>query len=108
MSQNAPYDSPGPVGSGPAAQPYDEARRLALKRVRARRDLATHAVTYVVVNAFLVLVWWVTMPGGYFWPIWPIGGWAIGLLLNAWDVLGRRPITEADIDRELRRGRPLG
>ena len=84
----------------------DEERRLALKRIRARRDLGTHTVTYLVVNAFLVLIWWVTTPGGYFWPIWPIGGWAIGLALNAWDVLGRRPITEADIDRELRRGRP--
>lgn len=87
-----------PVG-GP-----EEERRLALKRIRARRDLGSHAVAYLVVNAFLVVVWWVTTPGGYFWPIWPIAGWAIGLALNAWDVLGRRPITEADIERELRRG----
>ncbi|NTW39912.1 MAG: 2TM domain-containing protein [Cellulomonadaceae bacterium] len=94
--------------SPPPPSPRDEARELALKRVRARRDLTTHAVTYVVVNAFLVLVWWVTTPNGYFWPIWAIGGWAIGLVLNAWEVLGRRPITEADIERELRRGRPLG
>lgn len=89
----------------PAQPPRDEERHLALKRVRARRDLATHAVTYVVVNAFLVLVWWVTSPGGNFWPVWVIGGWGIGLVLNAWEVLGRRPITEADIDRELRRGK---
>ena len=88
--------------------PCDEERRLALKRVRARRDLATHVVSYVVVNAFLVLVWWITAPDGYFWPIWVIGGWGIGLALNVWEVFGRRPITEADIDRELRRGRPLG
>jgi hypothetical protein len=86
-------------------QPNDEERRLALKRVRARRDLSTHAVTYVVVNAFLILVWWLTGAGSYFWPIWVIGGWGIGLALNAWEVLGRRPITEADIDKELRRGR---
>lgn len=84
----------------------DEARRAARERVKARRDLGTHAVVYVVVNSFLVLIWWITDPGGYFWPIWPIAGWAIGLALNAWDVLGRRPITEEDIDRELRRGRP--
>jgi hypothetical protein len=85
--------------------PHDEERQLALKRIRAKRDLATHAVIYVVVNIFLVLVWWLTTPGGYFWPIWVIGGWGIGLVANAWDVLGRRPITEEDIDRELRRGR---
>jgi hypothetical protein len=85
--------------------PHDEERQLALKRIRAKRDLATHAVIYVVVNIFLVLVWWLTTPGGYFWPIWVIGGWGIGLVANAWDVLGRRPVTEEDIDRELRRGR---
>ncbi|PFG33019.1 2TM domain-containing protein [Sanguibacter antarcticus] len=86
--------------------PYDDERREALKRIRARRALATQAVTYLVVNAFLVLVWWITGPGGYFWPIWVIGGWGIGLVLSAWKVLGSRPITEEDIERELRRGRP--
>ncbi len=85
--------------------PNDEARRLAHKRVKARRDLAAHAVTYVVVNAFLVMVWWFTDQGGYFWPVWVMAGWGIGLTLNAWDVLMRRPITESDIDREMNRGR---
>ncbi len=92
----------------PFQPPYEEERKQALKRVRAKRDLATHAVTYVVVNAFLVLVWWISGHDGYFWPIWVIGGWGIGLVLNAWEVYGRRPITEADIDREMRRGRPMG
>jgi len=99
----------------PIQEPHDDERRLAIMRVRARRSLANHAVTYVVVNAFLVLVWWQTRPtgdfgwlagsDGDFWPIWIIGGWGIGLALHAWKVLGARPITEADIERELRRGR---
>ncbi|MDO8108461.1 2TM domain-containing protein [Isoptericola sp. b441] len=82
----------------------NEERYAAYKRVKARRDLAGHAVAYVVVNAFLVIVWWLTSPGGYFWPVWVLAGWGIGLVLNAWDVLGRRPISEEDVDRELRRG----
>ena len=85
--------------------PQDEARRLAHKRVKARRDLGAHAVTYIVVNAFLVVVWWFTDQGGYFWPAWVLAGWGIGLALNAWDVLMRRPISESDIEREMRRGR---
>lgn len=80
-----------------------EARAEALKRVRARRDLSAHAVTYLVVNAFLLGIWWVT-GHGYFWPGWVLGGWGIGLVMNAWDVLGRRPITEEDIQREMHRG----
>lgn len=46
-----------------------------------------------------------TSAGGNWWP-WPILptlGWGIGLALNAWDVYFRRPITEADVDDELRR-----
>jgi hypothetical protein len=79
-----------------------EARELARKRVQAKRDLGTHAVVYLVVNAFLVFMWAFTGQG-YFWPAWVIGGWGIGLLMNVWDVYGRRPVTEADIDREMQR-----
>ena len=43
---------------------------------------------YVFVNAFLIGVWYFTTgPGNYFWPIWPILGWGIGILfqyLNAY------------------------
>ena len=77
-------------------------RERARKRLQSRRDLSAHAVVYVVVNAFLIGIWAFT-GRGYFWPGWVIGGWGIGLALNAWDVLLRRPVTEADIDEELRR-----
>jgi hypothetical protein len=82
----------------------DDERRLARRRVQARRDFGSHLVAYVVVNAFLVLVWAVT-GAGYFWPIWVLGGWGVGLVLHAWDAFLRRPVTEADIDTELRRHR---
>ena len=91
----------GDQAGGPSAA---NAREQARKRVEARRGLTGHVVAYVVINAFLIGVW--AMTGrGYFWPIWIIAGWGIGLVLNAWDVLWRRPITEADIDAELHRGR---
>lgn len=80
----------------------DERRELARKHLQAKRDLKTHVVAYVVVNAFLVVVWALT-GRDFFWPIWVIAGWGIGLAMNVWDVYGRKPITEADIDNELRR-----
>lgn len=61
-------------------------------------------MAYLVVNAFLVVVW-AFSGGGYFWPTWVLAGWGVGLVLNGWDVLFRRPISEADIDREIRRAR---
>ena len=79
-------------------------RQEARKRVQARRDFGAHLVSYLVVNAFLILVWAVT-GGGYFWPIWVIGSWGVGLALHAWDTFLRKPVTEADVDAELTRRR---
>ena len=77
-------------------------RDAARRRVQARRDFASHFVSYVVVNVFLVIVWAVT-GAGYFWPVWVLGAWGIGLVLHAWEVFVRRPVTEADVDAEMRR-----
>ncbi|MFL6070415.1 MAG: 2TM domain-containing protein [Actinomycetes bacterium] len=81
-----------------------EDRVIARKRIEARRDLGTHLVVYLVVNTFVVVMWALTGQG-YFWPAWLIAGWGIGLVMNAWDVYGRKPVTEADVDEELRRKR---
>jgi hypothetical protein len=77
-------------------------RVAARKRLVARREFFSHVASYFAVNVFLIVVWAVT-GAGYFWPIWVIAGWAIALAFHAWEVFGRRPITEADIDAELRR-----
>ena len=57
----------------------------------------------MIVNVALVVVWAVTWTG-YFWPIWPIIVWGIGLAFHAWAVFGSRPITEDQIQREIERG----
>ena len=77
-------------------------RDQALERLKKRRDFQGHVVAYVVVNVALWAIWAVT-GGGYPWPAWVTGGWAIGLLLNFWDVYIRAPITDADVEREVGR-----
>jgi hypothetical protein len=37
---------------------------------------------------------------GYPWPAWMTVGWGLGVIMNAWDVYLRRPITEDEIRRE--------
>ena len=83
----------------------DAGREAAIERLKKRRDFRSHVVVYVVVNTMLVVVWAVS-GAGYFWPMWPILGWGVGLALNAWTVYGERPITEDDIRRETERNRP--
>lgn len=81
---------------------YDSGRAAAVKRLKAKRDFRNSLLVYLVVNALLVVVWAAT-GAGYFWPIWPIAGWGIGVGLHAWTVYGQRGISEDDISREMQR-----
>jgi hypothetical protein len=79
-------------------------RSQAVERLKKKRDFRTHVLIYLLVNAFLVVIWAVTKGDDtIFWPIFPILGWGIGLAANAWDVYGRKPITEEEIRREQER-----
>jgi hypothetical protein len=82
---------------GPESQ-----RDLARKQIQNRRNLQGGLVAYIVINAFLVGVWAVS-GRGYFWPGWVLGGWGVAMALGVWDYY-RGPITETDVDEELRRG----
>src|SRR5262245_43941829 len=96
------------LGRGEAADsstPAMSERQQARQRVQERRDFATHVVAFVVVNTFVIVAWAVT-GAGYFWPMWLLACWGVGLVLHAWNVFARRTVTEADIDAELRRHRP--
>ena len=78
-------------------------RDKAVKQLKKRRDFRNHLLFYVLVNTFLVVIWVLTDPHGFFWPVFPIAGWGIGVIMNAWDVYGRQEITEEDIRREMDR-----
>jgi hypothetical protein len=87
------------------AEDSTEFRDLALARVRKRRHFTSRLVKYCIINAFLIGLWAIT-GAGYFWPAWVLLGWGVGLAFNAYDVFFRRPITEEDVQREMRRMRP--
>jgi hypothetical protein len=81
----------------------DTNRKAAIARLKKRREFGQNLVSYVIINAFLIGVWAIT-GAGYFWPAWVLAGWGIGLALHAWTIFFQKPITEADIDREMHRG----
>ncbi len=48
---------------------------------RCKRGFYQHLLAYVLVNGFLVTI--NLMTGGYFWAIWPMLGWGLGLTFDA-------------------------
>ena len=79
----------------------DEQRQWAIRRIKGKREFWGHLAVYLVVNAGLIVIWAMTS-GGYFWPVWPILGWGIGVAAHAASVYaGPSEISEAQIDREL-------
>lgn len=75
-------------------------RELALSRLEMQRDFRLHLVIYVTVNALLILTWALTA-AAFFWPLFPMLGWGLGVGVNGWIAYGRRPIAEAEIQREV-------
>jgi len=81
----------------------DDRRQEAIERLKQKRDFRTHLSVYVVVNALLVAIWALS-GAGYFWPVWPILGWGVGMAFHWWDTYMQKPITEQQIEREMGRG----
>jgi len=79
-------------------------REQARKRVEKKHKFHGDLVGYVVINLFLIGLWAVS-GAGYFWPGWVLAGWGVLLLLDAWNAYFRRPITEQEIDEEMKRRR---
>jgi uncharacterized protein (DUF486 family) len=62
----------------------EEMQKVARQRVEAKKGFFIHLLMYVVINAFLVFIWWMTTGGNdYPWFLWVIGGWGIGVIANA-------------------------
>jgi hypothetical protein len=78
-----------------------ELREEAIVRLRRKRELGAHLLAYVLVNGFLVAIWAVS-GAGFFWPVFPVLGWGIGVVFHVWDVYRGEP-SEDQIRREITR-----
>jgi hypothetical protein len=89
----------------------DEAalRADAIARIKRRRRFVSSIVSYLAINGVLWLIWGLGSDheSDFPWPAWVSSIWAALMVLHALRAYGaHRPITEADIQRELSRGRP--
>lgn len=55
-----------------------EARRLVRKKLKARQEFVGHLSTYLGVNTVLVIIW--GLNGGFFWPMFPLIFWGMGVV----------------------------
>lgn len=95
-----------------AGEENGELREAAIAGLKRKRKFTQDAVGYFTVNGVLWLIWALTdrsTGGGMPWPAWVSVIWGFLLAMDAWRAFGRwpgslnRPITEADIARELKR-----
>lgn len=69
-----------------ASMTDDRLMKLAEKRVKLKTGFIWDVTAYILVNIFLTIIWLIT-GGGYFWPMWPILGWGLGLAFHGASVL---------------------
>jgi CHASE2 domain-containing sensor protein len=78
-----------------------ELRERATIRLRKKREFRAHLLAYVLFNGALVIVW-ALMGANFFWPVFPMLAWGVGLVFHAWDIY-RPPLSEQQIQREIQR-----
>jgi hypothetical protein len=100
----------------------DEIRKKAVEKVKAKKGFFTHLAVYVVVNGFLWFIWattvaqsmwsggWGMRDGGWYpWPIWPMAGWGIALILHALTVFSFvGNWEENEVEKEIARMKKTG
>jgi 2TM domain len=98
------------------------ARQQAIKQIERKRRFKVSAVASAVVMVLLVAIWAMSEyhnAGGWpvhgfsqssgihdvwnYWIIYPLVAWVVLLGAGAWSVYGHRPVSEAEIDREIER-----
>lgn len=68
---------------------------------KARARFKWSAMGYLLVNAFLVAIWFITSgPFSYFWPIWPMMGWGIGIAFQYFHAFHGNEISSTESEFE--------
>lgn len=91
--------------SGVAQQdPVPDLRERAIDAIRRKRKFRRDVVIYLLVNAFLWVVW--AVDGARtddLWPAWVSGIWGALLLFDAYRAFGEGPISDQQIESEMDR-----
>jgi 2TM domain len=79
-------------------------RDQAVARLKRKREFRSHVFVFVLVNVALWLIWAFSGDDrGFPWPAFVTVFWGLGVAMQAWGIYGQRPISEQEIDEEVRR-----
>ena len=79
-------------------------REQAVRSLKRKRAFRNQVLVWLAVSVLMVAIWAAT-GADFFWPVFPIAGWGIGIAAQAWSIYGPggRPISEDEIARESER-----
>lgn len=69
-----------------ATQPTNDRDELLWQLAKKRAAFKVSLSTYLAVNTLLIAIWYFTSGvGSYFWPVWSILGWGLGVTMQYLD-----------------------
>lgn len=79
-------------------------RQRALESLEAKAEFRGHLTIYLLVMALLVGIWaFSTGFSGFFWPIFPMMGWGLGVAIHGVSLGWDKEPTEEEINAEIER-----
>ncbi|CAB4579699.1 MAG: 2TM domain-containing protein [Pontimonas sp.] len=82
----------------------DPLREAAIKSLKKKAEFRQYLWVWAAVSGIVTVVWFLTSPNGYFWPVWVMFGMGIGAVFAGWDAYSKKPVmSDAAIDTEMKK-----
>jgi uncharacterized membrane protein len=81
----------------------DDLRERAIAVLKKQRDFRAHLLVYLLVNAGVVMIWAMTNRDTFFWPIFLLVFWGVGVVMNGWEAYAVKDFSEDRIRRQMDR-----
>ena len=82
---------------------YSQAHYVqAALQIQRWRDFGSQVLAYVMGNLVFIIIWAV-QGKGFFWPMYPLLVWGLGLSVQHFTMVIRGPITDEEVRRSLSR-----
>ena len=81
----------------------DELRATAISSLKKKHAFWNYLWIWLAVSTAVVIIWWFSTPGGYFWPVWPILGMAVAVPILGYAAFKKPGPSEKKIEQEMAR-----